>query len=227
MPVLCGHEIQCFALLDKRADPIDSRAGIERSPYRGFDIGHRLDRFDARVDRLPARRLVEGATGNAGEVGHLIVKAGGPKCACGRRGCLEALASRNAIARRVGKAARKGADSVLAAKVDKKSGKLKSGDLALAYAEGDPVALAEVHRAARYLGLGLGGLVNLIGPEIIVLGGGVTEALGPGFVDLVRAAALEQILVDPGQTIKIEPAALGDDAGVLGAALLARERFSA
>jgi len=172
-------------------------------------------------------RVVEGATGNAGEVGHIIVKADGPKCGCGRRGCLEALASRNAIARRVGKAARKGADSVLAAKVDKKSGKLKSGDLAAAVAANDLVALAEVHRAARFLGLGLGGLVNLLGPEVVVIGGGVTEALGPMFVDLVRVAALEQILVDPDGRIRIEAAALGDDSGILGAALLARERFEA
>ncbi len=172
-------------------------------------------------------RVVEGATGNAGEIGHIVVKADGPKCGCGRRGCLEALSSRSAIARRVGKAARDGVESVLAAKVDKKSGKLKSGDLAAAVAAGDLVAIQEVHRAARYLGLGLGGLVNLIGPEIIVLGGGVTEALGATFLELVRTAAAEQILVDPARKIRIEPAALGDDAGVLGAALLARERYAA
>ncbi len=170
-------------------------------------------------------RVLEGATGNAGEIGHVVVKAGGPKCGCGRRGCLEALSSRSAIARRVAKAARKGVASELAAKVDKKSGKLKSGDLAAAVAANDPVAVAEVDRAARYLGLALGGLVNLLGPEIVVLGGGVTEALGPPFIDLVRASAREQILVDPDGKIKIEPAALGDDAGILGAALLAQERF--
>jgi glucokinase len=60
----------------------------------------------------------------------------------------------------------------------------------------------------------------------VILGGGVTQALGPVFIDMVRASAHEQILVDPGKTIRIEPAALGDDAGILGAALLARERFA-
>ena len=60
---------------------------------------------------------------------------------------------------------------------------------------------------------------------IVVIGGGVTEALGPMFLDLIRASAREQILVDPDERIKIEAAALGDDAGLLGAALLARERF--
>ena len=171
-------------------------------------------------------KVVEGATGNAGEIGHVVVKANGPKCGCGRRGCLEALSSRSAIARRVSKAAEEGEESVLFAKLDRKSGKLKSGDIAAAVAAGDHVAVREVQRAAHYLGLALGGLVNLFGPEIVIIGGGVTEALGPMFLDLIRAAAREQILVDPGHRIKIESAALGDDAGILGAALLARERFA-
>jgi glucokinase len=171
-------------------------------------------------------KILDGSTGNAGEIGHVVVKAKGPMCGCGRRGCLEAVASRSAIARRVRKAAKRGEESVLAAKVEKKSAKLKSGDLASAVLAGDPVALREVDRAAYFLGLGLGGLVNLLGPEIVVIGGGVTEALGLVFLDLVRASARQQILVDPHEKIKIEPAALGDDAGILGAALLAQERFS-
>ena len=171
-------------------------------------------------------KIVNGATGNAGEIGHVIVKANGPKCGCGRRGCLEALSSRSAIARRVLKSYKKGEHSSLIGKVDKKTGKLKSGDIASAVAAADPVALREVHRAAHYLGMGLGGLVNLLGPEIVIVGGGVTEALGPRFIDLIRESARLQILVDPEEKIKIEPAELGDDAGILGAALLARERFA-
>ncbi len=171
-------------------------------------------------------KVFEGATGNAGEIGHIIVKANGPECGCGRFGCLEAVASRRAIARRIRKAAKNGETSVLAHKVEKKSGKIKSGELAAAVAAGDVVACREVERAATFLGQALGGLVNLIGPEIIVIGGGVTAALGPMYLDQVRAAARHQILVDPNETIKIEPAALGDDAGILGASLLAMEKFS-
>jgi glucokinase len=170
-------------------------------------------------------QIVEGATGNAGEIGHIVVKANGPMCGCGRRGCLEALSSRSAIARRVSKAAKRGETSTLAAKLDKKSSKLKSGDLAAAVLASDEVALREVARAAHFLGLGLGGLVNLLGPELVIVGGGVTAALGSSFIDLVRASARTQILVDPAEKIKIEPAALGDDAGILGAALLALEKF--
>jgi glucokinase len=170
-------------------------------------------------------KIVHGATGNAGEVGHIVVKAKGPMCGCGRRGCLEALSSRSAIARRVSKAARRGEESILVSKVDRKSGKLKSGDIAAAVAACDPVALKEVERAAYYLGLGLGGLVNFLGPEVVIIGGGVTAALGAPFMDLIRASARQQILVDPDERIKIEHAALGDDAGILGAALMALEHF--
>ncbi len=170
-------------------------------------------------------KVVEGSTGNAGEVGHITIKAGGPKCGCGRRGCMEAFASRSAIARRIAKAVRKGHPTVLAGKVDKKSGRLKSGDLAAAVAAQDPVALREVHRAAHYLGIGLGSLVNVFGPEIVIIGGGVTEALGSHWVDLVRDSIRRIALVDPHESVKVEPAMLGDDAGVLGAALLASERF--
>lgn len=169
--------------------------------------------------------MVTGSTGNAGEVGHIIVKAGGPRCGCGRRGCLEALASRTAITRRITKAIRQGVPTSLAEKILKKGGKLKSGDLSEAVAQGDNVATREVRRAAHFLGLGLGSVANLFGPEIIIIGGGVAEALGEPWVEQVRIATREQALIDPEGKIKIERGALGDDAGMLGAGLMAREKF--
>ena len=169
--------------------------------------------------------IVTGSTGNAGELGHIIIKAGGPRCGCGSRGCMEALASKTAIARRVQKATRNGLPTVLGEKMTRKGGRLKSGDLADAVAAKDLVALKEVHRAAHFLGIGLGSLINVLGPELVIIGGGVAGALGPAYLDLVRTAARSQALVDPDGLIRIEPAALGDNAGILGAALLAREKF--
>jgi glucokinase len=169
--------------------------------------------------------IVTGSTGNAGELGHMVVKAGGPICGCGAKGCMEALASKTGIQRRINKAVRKGAPSVLSEKMARKGGRLKSGDLAEAVAAKDPIALKAVQRAAYYLGIGLGGLVNVLGPEIVIIGGGVANALGDPWVDLARTAARSQIITDPAGQIKIERAALGDDAGILGAALLAREQF--
>jgi glucokinase len=169
--------------------------------------------------------IVAGSTGNAGELGHMIIKAGGPRCGCGARGCMEALASKTAIARRVDKAVRKGLPTVLGEKMARKGGRLKSGDLAEAVAAKDLVALKEVQRAAHFLGIGLGSLINAFGPELIVVGGGVAGALGDSYVDLVRTAARTQAITDPKATIPIDRAALGDNAGILGAALLAREQF--
>ncbi len=172
-------------------------------------------------------KVVTGTTGNAGELGHIIIKSGGPKCGCGARGCMEALASKTAIARRVAKAIRKGVPTVLGEKIAKKGGRLKSSDLAEAVSMADPVALKEVHRAAHYLGIGISGLTNVLGPELVIIGGGVANALGEPFVELIRSSARPHMLTDPDDKIQIVRAGLGDDAGILGAALLARERFVA
>ncbi len=170
-------------------------------------------------------KMVTGSTGNAGELGHIALKPGGPRCGCGRRGCMEAFASRSAIARRIAKAHRRGRETSLSSKLDGKGSKLKSKELAAAYHEGDALTVTEVHRAAYYLGLGLGSLVNVLGPEVVIVGGGVTEALGSGYLDAVRASLANQVLTDPGNTIRVVPAALGDDSGILGSALMARETF--
>jgi glucokinase len=169
--------------------------------------------------------VVTGFTKNAGEIGHMVLKAGGPKCGCGNRGCMEALASRTAITRRVAKSLRKGVPTLLADKIARKSGRLKSGEIAEAFHAGDHVAITEVHRAAHFLGLGMGSLINVFGPELIVIGGGVAGALGEPFVELVRASARTQAITDPAAKVRIELAGLGDDSGILGAGLLARERF--
>jgi glucokinase len=167
-----------------------------------------------------------GSTGNAGEVGHVIVKPRGPKCGCGRRGCLEALASRTAIARRIIKAHKQGIPTSLGNKLASgRNERLKSKELAAAYQLGDPVVIREVQRSAHYLGLALGGLVNVLGPQIVIVGGGVTEAMGEDYLHHVRESAWQQMLFDPERTIPIVAGALGDDAGLLGAALLAREKF--
>ena len=149
--------------------------------------------------------IVTGSTGNAGEIGHTIVKANGPRCGCGAQGCMEALASKTAIQRRVNKAIQKGVPTVLRDKMARKGGRLKSGDLAEAVAAKDPVALKAVERAAHYLGLGLGGLVNVLGPEVVIIGGGVVNALGDPWIDSTRTAARTQIITDPDGHIKIVP----------------------
>ena len=178
-----------------------ARRRLRRVPARGrarLSRHHRgVRRHRDRRLRDPGGQIVEGSTGNAGEIGHIIVKAGGPRCGCGARGCMEALASKTAIARRVNKAMRKGLPTVLADKMARKGGRLKSGDLAEAVAAKDLVALKEVQRAAHFLGLGLGSLINVLGPEIVIIGGGVAGALGDPYLELVRSAARSQAFTDP------------------------------
>jgi glucokinase len=169
--------------------------------------------------------VVSGFTKNAGEIGHIVLKAGGPRCGCGNRGCMEAMASRTAIARRVGKAIRKGSSTSLAEKLARKGGRLKSGEIAEAFHAGDHVTVAEVRRAAHFLGLGMGSLINAFGPELVVIGGGVAAALGDPFIELVRASARTQAIADATCKARIELAGLGDDSGILGAGLMARERL--
>ena len=168
-------------------------------------------------------QLYHGSSLNAGEVGHIIIKAEGPRCGCGNRGCLEALASRVAITRDVRRAIKRGRKSVLAAHLEKKNGLLSSQTLKGAYDARDALAVRVMNRAAKSLGIALGSLVNLFGPEMIVLGGGVVEAMGDEFIARIDRATRKIAFEICVRNLKIVKAELGDDAGVIGAALLARE----
>ena len=167
--------------------------------------------------------LYHGSSLNAGEVGHIIIKAGGPRCGCGNRGCLEALASRVAITRDVRRAIKRGRKSVLASRLKKQNDLLSSQILKTAYDKRDALAVRVMNRTAKSIGIGLGSLVNLFGPEMIVLGGGVIEAMGDEFIRRIDRATRKIAFEICVRDLKIVKAELGDDAGVIGAAMLARE----
>lgn len=168
-------------------------------------------------------RLYHGSSLNAGEVGHIIIKAGGPRCGCGNRGCLEAIASRVAITRDIKRGIKRGRKSSLAGHVKKPNALLSSQMLKSAYEEDDALAIKVMNRAAKSIGIALGGLVNLLGPEMLVLGGGVIEAMGGKFVARIDRATRKNAFEICTRDLKIVKAELGDDAGVIGAALLASE----
>ncbi|MEK6302445.1 MAG: ROK family protein [Acidobacteriota bacterium] len=171
-------------------------------------------------------QLYRGASLNAGEVGHIIIKAGGPRCGCGNRGCLEALASRVAITRDVKQAIKRGRKTVLSKRLKQETDLLSSQTLKAAYDAGDAVCVKAMNRAAKALGVALGSLVNLLGPEMIVLGGGVIEAMGAEFIERIGRATRKVSFEICGRDLKIIKAELGDDAGVIGAAMLARESLN-
>ncbi|MEI7923784.1 MAG: ROK family protein [Planctomycetota bacterium] len=168
-------------------------------------------------------QMIEGKNGNAGEIGHIMAKPDGKQCGCGLYGCLELYASKSGLMRRFDKARKQGVASHLFKLWNGKGQKLKSRYLAECYSLGDPFVIEELQLAAKYLGNSLGGLVNLLAPDAIILGGGLSLAMGEPWLTWVRAAAKEHMLVVPHEGEIIIPAALGDDAGVLGSALLARE----
>jgi glucokinase len=168
-------------------------------------------------------RLYNGFSKNAGEIGHMIIKAGGPRCGCGNRGCLEALASRKAMTRDIAKAIKRGSKTKLKKLLGKNMSAIPSSALKEAYDAGDKVTVEVVRRAAKYIGIGIGSLVNVLGPQVVILGGGVIEALGNDIIERIDASARAVAFEVAAKDMKIVQAELGDDAGVTGAALLAGE----
>ena len=169
-------------------------------------------------------KLRSGYRHAAGEVGHMILHADGPVCGCGKRGCLEALASRTAIERDIRLAIDAGRES-LVPELIKERGRLTSGLLAKALRRGDPVVAEVLGRAQWYLGLLTASIVNLLDPEMIVFGGGVVEALGEEFLEPIRVTARQYFIQQAGaDKVRMVAATLGDHAGVLGAAVMARQQ---
>jgi glucokinase len=161
-------------------------------------------------------RLVSGLNGAAGEVGHMVILVDGPMCGCGRRGCLEALASGTAIAREAARLIAEGRAPLLA----ERAGPVPTAKhVAEAAAAGDEVAQRLLDDAARYLGIGLMNLIHLLNPEAIVVGGGLTKI--PGFLDRAAAFAREHAIPLMTERLRIVPAALDDYSGVVGIAWLA------
>jgi glucokinase len=168
-------------------------------------------------------RLYHGFSKNAGEIGHIIIRAGGPLCGCGKRGCMEALASRTAMTRNIQQAIKRGRESALAKAVGAGNELIPSDLLKQAYDAGDQLAVSTVNRAAKYVGIGIGSLINVLSPEVIVLGGGVIEAFGQEMIERIDRTARKTAFDFAIKDVRMVRAELGDDAGMLGAALLARQ----
>jgi glucokinase len=166
-------------------------------------------------------RVYRGAAGNAGELGHLTVDYRGRQCGCGRRGCLEAYASGTNIARRAREALDIGERSVLADLVA-----LTARDVAEAAASGDALAARIWDETTAILGSALANILDVFNPELIVLGGGVTRA-GDQLLVPVREAAFAQAMPPAARSAEIVLSELGERLGVVSAAAVAFERFTA
>lgn len=199
LPTALGHDVRAGAIAE-------SRLGA------GRDARHVL--FVAIGTGIASALVIDGqvfsgAHGAAGEVGHLVVRPNGPRCGCGQRGCLEAVASAAAVGRRYAERAQTAATAA---------------QVAAAVATGDPLADQIWRETVAALADGLLAAQTLFDPEVIVVGGGLAEA-GDLLLDPLRAALRARF------TFHREPrlvrAALGDEAGCLGAALLALDTLAA
>ena len=171
-------------------------------------------------------KLFHGTNKTAGEVGHMVVKANGPRCGCGNSGCLEAVASRTAMTRDLQKAIlKRGKKSVLTKLNGGSLDLIRSQAIAKAVKRGDKPTIKVMRRAAKYLGISVASIVHFLNPEMIVLGGGVIEAMGDSLLDPIRQAASKYALPATMDGVQIVKATLGDNAGVIGASVLARQRL--
>ena len=172
-------------------------------------------------------RLHHGFSGAAGEFGHMTVEMDGPLCGCGKRGCLEAVASRIAIATEVAAAAARNGAPWIFENCGTDLHKIKSGALKEAIDAGDAVVENIVRRAAFYTGMAIGNLVNALSPEAVVLGGGLVEAMEDLYMQESRAGMDAHAMPFLRRGVRLVAARLGDDAVAQGAAYRVTEQVRA
>jgi len=170
-------------------------------------------------------RLLLGPNGSIGEVGHMTIDPNGPRCGCGNFGCWEQWCARDAIIERALRLVQRGRATRMLERVAE-PGEITPQLIAEAAGEGDALAREVMEETAFYVGVGVANLINMLNPEIFVIGGGIAQAGEVLFEPLkrtvrARAVALQQ------RTARILPAELGDNAGVMGAVVLALQRSGA
>ncbi len=163
--------------------------------------------------------MIRGRKYSCMEIGHVQIRPhGGRLCGCGRYGCLETEASRLAIAADAAQAAFRGEAPELLRVAGTDLANIRSGAIAQSIRGGDAAVERIVRRAAGLIGLAIGNVCNLLSPDVVVLGGGLVEALPKWFVETIDAAAREHAFAGFARGMKIVAARLGDDANVMGAA---------
>ena len=156
------------------------------------------------------------------EFGHVHMQTKGRLCGCGRWGCLETVAGRLAISAEAASAAFRGQAPYLLSRAGTDLSSIRSKVLAESIEHGDTAVEEITRRAARFLGIAVASVVNLLAPDVVVLGGGLIDALPQMFLAEVRDAVKQQAMT-PFRSTKVVAAKLSDDATVIGAAALAAD----
>ncbi len=166
--------------------------------------------------------LYSGFNHTAGEIGHMVLDPTGPKCGCGNKGCYEAFASRTAIFKRLQQAVKDGEKTVLTDMLGDDLDDLRSGNLRKALRKGDKLVEKVIEEAAEYTGIAVANLANILGPEVVVLGGGVIEALADEMLSIIIETAKDYAMPGVMDGVEIFPSKLGDEAGIIGGGVLAK-----
>ncbi len=161
-------------------------------------------------------KIYHGANDSAGEVGHQILLPDGPLCGCGQYGCLEALCSGPAIARRAQGAITDQPHTRILVLADGQIDRVRSEHVLQAARDGDALAIALVEETAYYMGWGIANLVNILNPQIVLLGT-IAVAAGDLLLDPIRRTVTEMAMQRPLESVKIMPAELGNSIGDLAA----------
>ncbi len=159
----------------------------------------------------------------AGEIGHMLVQKNGPKCGCGKKGCFEALASRTAIVNNIIYDVKKLKKKSVLTDLIKSNQRIKSGALKNAIDKKDKVVINRITEACETIGDVLGSVCNLMNFDMIVLGGGVIEALGDFIMPIIKEEFHNHVFDAAEKGVKIVASKLGDDAAIYGGLALAEE----
>lgn len=209
MPVFVDNDANSMALAETRfGAAMGARSVVCATVGTGVGGGVIID-----------GKLVHGSTSSAGELGHMTISVDGPECACGNRGCIESFCSSQAIIDRTKAKLKKGLTDIFKEVLEGSIDNLTIKKLFAAARKGDPVAAEVIEETAVYLGVGLSGVVNLLNPEVVVVGGGITDG-GAGFVSAVAREIKKRAFFSATEKLLVVKAALGNDAGFMGAGLL-------
>ena len=170
-------------------------------------------------------KIYTGAIGMAGELGHMVIDAEGPPCNCGNRGCWDALASGTALAREAKQKITGGAETAILDFADGDIDKVTAEVIHRAAKESDGLARRLIRETGYYLGVGLANLINIFNPELIVIGGGLSN-IGDMLLEPALKEAKKRAFREPFQAVRFARAGLGRNSGVLGAAAFALEEMN-
>jgi predicted NBD/HSP70 family sugar kinase len=216
------QSFECPVLVDDSSRAW-GRAELRLGANRGMRDAILLDAgYGIGMAIVADRKLHRGSTNRAGEVGHTVVQPGGPRCACGNRGCLEAVASGRAIAAFAQEGLRNGKSELLLRLTKNDPGAVTAQDVAIAASMGDNFSVDLLRRAGVGIGLALGNAVNILNPSMVILAGGLVSrnsVIEQAIIEGVRASAMPGLM----EQVEVVTSELGTDGSALGAVSMAAD----